>query len=334
MSLQPHIRADTSRDPPANKADDLAAMYKRPTFMLRRAFQVAESIFDREFAAVGMTMPQLDVLLAIASLSIVDQSALARVLGLDPSNAAAVVTRLLKRGLITRTRHPSDRRKVVLALSKSGRGKLRGATKRAATVSRLFLAPIELDETSTFRSLLSAIARQRTDTAAPWTPAVPNDRPANTALSLRYEDPCFLIRRAYQVASAMFTDASAAFNITSRQFAMLTIIVSRPGIDQITLAGLCGSDRSTTALVVSNLESSGLVKRNPDVEDRRRWLLTASSAGKDIWKKVSKLGERVQARFLSPLTAPQRRNFVALLEKLLSTHNAHVRAPLYIDPEI
>lgn len=301
--------------------------------MLRRLFQVAESIFDREFAAIGLTMAQYDVLLALASVSGLDQSALARVLGLDPSNAAAVVSRLLKRGLINRQRHPSDRRKVVLALSKSGRDALRGAEERAITVSRLFVAPAEPAEAPVLRSLLSTIAHQNVDMAAPWAPVARDERSCKTALYRRYEDPCFLVRRAYQVASAMFNEASVELDITSRQFAMLTAIASRPGIDQITLAGIGGSDRSTTALVVSNLEASRLIKRNPDPEDRRRWLLTASPAGIDAWKKVSKLGEGVQERLLSPFTPRQRRRFAELLEKLLATHNAHVRAPLYEKPK-
>jgi DNA-binding MarR family transcriptional regulator len=332
MPPQTHIRLIAAREIPQRDADDLAAMYRRPTFMLRRAFQVAESIFDREFAAVGLTMAQYDVLLALVSISALDQSALARALGLDPSNAAAVVTRLLKRGLISRTRHASDRRKVTLALSKSGQAALRRGKERATTVSRLFVAPVEPLEIPIFRSLLSVIAHQHVDTAALWTPIATDDRPS-TPLRRRYEDPCFLIRRAYQVASAAFTEASAAFGITSRQFAMLTAIVSRPGIDQITLAGLAGSDRSTTALVVSNLEAAKLIKRNPDPEDRRRWLLTASAAGIRSWKNISRIGERVQARVLSPLTPRQRQHVVLLLEKLLSTHNAHVRAPLYTDSE-
>lgn len=303
--------------------------------MLRRLFQVAESIFDREFAAVGLTMAQYDVLLALASVSGLDQSALARVLGLDPSNAAAVVSRLLERGMINRQRHPSDRRKVVLALSKSGRDAVRGAKERAIMVSRLFVAPAEPGEAPVLHTLLSTIAHQHVDMAAPWAPVALDERSrsGDAALCRRYEDPCFLIRRAYQVASAMFSEASAEFDITSRQFSMLNAIVSRPGIDQITLAGLCGSDRSTTALVVSNLEASGLIKRNPDPEDRRRWLLTASPAGIDIWKKVSKLGEGVQERLLSSFTPRQRRRFAELLERLLATHNAHVRTPLYEKPK-
>lgn len=333
MPPQTHIRPVAAREMPGRDADDLAAMYRRPTFMLRRAYQVAESIFDREFAILGLTMAQYDVLLALASISALDQSALARVLGLDPSNAAAVVTRLLKRGLISRTRHASDRRKIALALSKSGQVALRRGKERATTVSRLFVAPVEPLEIPIFCSLLSVIAHEHVDTAALWTPIATDDRLPPTPLHRRCEDPCFLIRRAYQVASAAFTEASAAFGITSRQFAMLTAIMSRPGIDQITLAGLAGSDRSTTALVVSNLEAAKLIKRNPDPGDRRRWLLTASAAGTRSWKNVSRIGERVQARVLSPLTPPQRQHVVLLLEKLLSTHNAHVRAPLYVNSE-
>lgn len=68
-----------------------------------------------------VTLPQLRVLVMIASRSGVNLGAVAQSLGVHPSNATRLVDRLVVAGLLDRRDDPTDRRNLVLALSPDGR---------------------------------------------------------------------------------------------------------------------------------------------------------------------------------------------------------------------
>lgn len=65
------------------------------------------------------------VLSAVAELGPVSQAELGRSLSIDPKDMVAIVNELQSRGLVTRTPDPKDRRKNAIAISVSGRRRLR-----------------------------------------------------------------------------------------------------------------------------------------------------------------------------------------------------------------
>jgi DNA-binding MarR family transcriptional regulator len=143
-----------------------------------------------------------------------------------------------------------------------------------------------------------------------------------------HQRPGFLIRRAHQIAVALFLEETGALGITNTQFGILTVLKQRPGIDQISVAKLLGLDRSTTGMVLGNLVKAGLVGRSVVTKDRRRRNLALTPAGERMLEQLAEPARRAQTRVLSPFTAEERTNFLRLLEKFVGEFNRSTRVPL------
>jgi DNA-binding MarR family transcriptional regulator len=105
--------------------DPLLALYRRPGFMLRRAHQIAVSVFLEEMqkaGAPGLTTTQYGVLTVLRHRrgERLDQISVARLLGLDRSTTALVVATLERNGFVARRTDPEDRRRKYLTLTGHG----------------------------------------------------------------------------------------------------------------------------------------------------------------------------------------------------------------------
>ena len=146
---------------------------------------------------------------------------------------------------------------------------------------------------------------------------------ARMATSFDFEHaPGHLIRRAHQLAVAIFMDETADFEITPVQFAILNALIDTPGEDQVTLAGRVAFDAATSGSVIGRLELRGWIRREVDPLDKRRKLLWVTPAGVEAADHMKRIVTRVQARILAPLEAPEQAQLVALLAKLVAGHEA------------
>ncbi|WP_041675255.1 MarR family winged helix-turn-helix transcriptional regulator [Ramlibacter tataouinensis] len=132
--------------------------------------------------------------------------------------------------------------------------------------------------------------------------------------------PGHLIRRAHQVAVAIFMEETAAFDVTPVQFAILNALIDEPGEDQVTLASRVAFDAATFGSVIGRLEAKGWVRREPDAQDRRRKLLWITPAGREAALRMKRAVARVQARIVAPLDDAEREQMVLLLGKLVAGH--------------
>src|SRR5687767_13246195 len=132
--------------------------------------------------------------------------------------------------------------------------------------------------------------------------------------------PGHLIRRAHQLAVAIFMEEAGDFDITPVQFAILNALIDDPGEDQVTLAAKVAFDAATFGSVIGRLESKGWVRRQPDAQDRRRKLLWVTPEGKAAAQAMKRAVGKVQARILTPLDAAERQQLIALLGKLVTGH--------------
>ncbi len=143
-----------------------------------------------------------------------------------------------------------------------------------------------------------------------------------------YAKPGFVIRRAYQISSALFDEAATPLGITATQFSVLHTLRVHPGIDQISLCALIGIDRSTATLVLRLLEDSGLVARHTHPEDRRRKILSLTSRGQELLAQSGQLESTVTNGLHEALSADEVDKLMTLLRKFVSTFNERVRNPL------
>jgi len=136
-----------------------------------------------------------------------------------------------------------------------------------------------------------------------------------------FEDaPGHLIRRAQQLAVAVFMEETAGFDATPVQFAILNALMDDPGEDQVTLAGRVAFDAATFGSVIGRLEAKGWVRREPDAGDKRRKLLWSTPDGEAVAIRMAHAVSRAQARIVSPLDAAERKQLGLLLGKLVAAH--------------
>src|SRR5438105_15896278 len=99
--------AISQRSVPEAALDEL---YRRPGFLIRRAQQIAVSLFLEESGQLGITNSQYGILLVLKHRPGTDQISLAKLLGLDRSTTGMVVEKLAQGGLIKRLIGSADRR--------------------------------------------------------------------------------------------------------------------------------------------------------------------------------------------------------------------------------
>lgn len=145
-----------------------------------------------------------------------------------------------------------------------------------------------------------------------------------------YAMPGHLVRRSQQIAVALFMEETAAFGVTPVQYAALVAIGEQPDIDASRLSQLIAFDRSTLGHVVARLEAKGLIQRKGGSEDRRVKRLRITRRGKALLDRIESAVERAQQRILAPLAPAERRDFMALLTKLVQVNNRYSRVPLRI----
>ena len=132
--------------------------------------------------------------------------------------------------------------------------------------------------------------------------------------------PGHLIRRAHQVAVAIFMEETADFDVTPVQFAILNALIADPGEDQVTLAAKVAFDAATFGSVTGRLESKGWVRREADPLDRRRKLLWITPEGEAAAQQMKRAVAKAQSRIVGPLAPAEREQLGALLGKLVAGH--------------
>jgi DNA-binding MarR family transcriptional regulator len=139
--------------------------------------------------------------------------------------------------------------------------------------------------------------------------------------------PGHLIRRAQQIAVALFMEECAELDLTPVQYAALVAVHEHPGIDATRLSALIAFDRSTLGNVLERLEARKLVERYALRKDKRVKLLRLSPAGIAMLARASTPVMRAQQRILAPLKPSDRDRLIVLLEQLVELNNEASRAP-------
>ena len=135
--------------------DPVEELYRRPGFLIRRAQQIAVSLFLEETGALGVTNSQYGILLMLKHRPGIDQISVAKLLGLDRSTTALVMSKLEKAGLIERCIGEHDRRRHNLELTRAGVKMLERLGEPARRAQARVLSPFTADERAEFLRLLA-----------------------------------------------------------------------------------------------------------------------------------------------------------------------------------
>jgi MarR family transcriptional regulator, temperature-dependent positive regulator of motility len=142
-----------SRKPKPNAGDLSNDVYDQPGHLIRRAQQIAVSMF---YSTVGydVTPVQYAVLRILQDYPGIDQVTLARLCALDTSTAANLAVRLEERGFIKRIVRADSKRFRLLRLTPQGVALLKKLLPSGRLLSRRLLQALDKKEQKVFLRLL------------------------------------------------------------------------------------------------------------------------------------------------------------------------------------
>lgn len=126
-----------------------------------------------------------------------------------------------------------------------------------------------------------------------------------------------LIRRTQQRHLALW-QAMVSTEVSSVQYAVLTVLERMPGASQSDLGAELDLDRSTIADLVARLERRGLLERAPHESDKRRYALRATTAGIAEVTRLRPLVAEANAALTRQLSGDDEQTLRRLLRRMLA----------------
>jgi len=140
-----------------------------------------------------------------------------------------------------------------------------------------------------------------------------------------YEEPGHLIRRAHQIAVAMFYEKLGR-DVTPVQYAVLRMLDECPGLDQVTLAQKVALDTSTTADIAARLEAKGWIVR--EILPRRQRRLSLTPEGNALLASLMPSVRDLRDGLFEGMGEKDALDLMRLLRKFVHLNNEQSRAPL------
>lgn len=137
------------------------ALAERPGYLLHKAALMMAEEAEAGLEAAGMRTRDYFVLASLAGAPDLSQQDLSRLLNLDPTTVVAVIDDLEERTYVERRRHPKDRRRYVLTLTKAGRDALARIDRVATELEASFFEALSPAERATLLKLLGKLMTGR-----------------------------------------------------------------------------------------------------------------------------------------------------------------------------
>ena len=125
----------------------------------------------------------------------------------------------------------------------------------------------------------------------------------------------YLLRKAYQRNSLIFSELIPG-SLTTTQFSVMYRLGEEGPMSQNLLGRSVAMDGATTKGVVDRLVGRGLLRTDPDPDDRRRYIVSLTADGAGLLAQAIETAKEVTRTTLSPLKPAERRTFLRLLNRL------------------
>ncbi|HTU86521.1 MAG TPA: MarR family transcriptional regulator [Solirubrobacteraceae bacterium] len=126
----------------------------------------------------------------------------------------------------------------------------------------------------------------------------------------------FLLRLAYQRASANVTEAVGPSGLTPMQFQTLRRLEHRGRMTQNELGRSVGMPPANIHSIVRRLRARGLVRVRPSARDRRLTFIELTALGRRTLRRVIPAADGANAVTLAALTEDERNELMKSLRKL------------------
>jgi DNA-binding MarR family transcriptional regulator len=132
--------------------------------------------------------------------------------------------------------------------------------------------------------------------------------------------PGYLMVRLGQHSSQRFREALRPQGLHPRDFGVMSIVASTPGLTQQQLHTRTAIDTSSMVAVIDRLEELGYAERRPHIDDRRVRAIHLTPAGQRALARARRTAGELQAEVFGALTADEQHTLHDLLGKLAAAN--------------
>ncbi|GAD86232.1 MarR family winged helix-turn-helix transcriptional regulator [Nocardia asteroides] len=147
------------------------------------------------------------------------------------------------------------------------------------------------------------------------------DNPAQRTKTSWEQLPSWLLTQTAQHAHHLVSDGFAAAGARGYHYRLLATLAETGPASQAELGRRSGIHVSDMVATINELAEDDLVERAPDPADRRRNIISLTSAGTRQLRRLEKQLADAQDELLAPLSPAQRRQLTTLLTRLLDHHD-------------
>ena len=141
--------------------------------------------------------------------------------------------------------------------------------------------------------------------------------PANApALSLDRFLPYRLSVLANTVSAALSGAYASRFGLTIPQWRVIAVLARSPGLSAADVAERTAMDKVAVSRAVAGLARGGRVRRSVAARDRRRSILSLTTRGWSVYRRIVPLALAYERRLLAELSPDEQVQFEALLLRL------------------
>lgn len=131
----------------------------------------------------------------------------------------------------------------------------------------------------------------------------------------------YLISRIKQTGTRIFDRMLAASGIDAfngAQGRILYVLWQHENISISSLSAQTSLANTTLTSMLDRMESSGLIVRNPDPQDRRTKLIALTDKAKTLQGDYQRISEQMTERYYAGFTEPEIRQFEFYLQRVLT----------------
>ncbi|WP_049566992.1 MarR family winged helix-turn-helix transcriptional regulator [Streptomyces sp. SBT349] len=139
--------------------------------------------------------------------------------------------------------------------------------------------------------------------------------------------PSWLLTQTAGHAHRLVADGFAAVHARGYHYRLLATLEEFGPASQAGLSRRSGIHVSDMVAAINELAERKLVERAPDPSDRRRNIISLTTAGKRQLRRLEKPLADSQDELLAPLSPGERQRLTELLSRLLDHHNRRTGTP-------
>lgn len=139
--------------------------------------------------------------------------------------------------------------------------------------------------------------------------------------------PSWLLSQTAGHAHRLLADGFSSVGARGYHYRLLATLEEAGPASQAALGRRSGIHLSDMVATINELADRGLVVRAPDPSDRRRNIISLTSAGKRQLRRLEKRLAECQDELLAPLSPEERQRLTELLSRLLDHHNRRTGTP-------